>query len=77
MECSSSRWEKLISSWGDLYAFWTQVGENSPYNTEEHGYTEARLFTNNGIEIEGPHGIYTKQTPGPDESFKAEELGNS
>ena len=53
------------------------MGENSPYNTEEHGYTEARLFTNNGIEIEGPHGIYTKQTPGPDESFKAEELGNS
>jgi len=38
-----------------------QVGENCPYNTVEHGYTEARLFTNNGIEIEGPHGIYTKQ----------------
>jgi hypothetical protein len=38
-----------------------QVGENCPYNTEVHGYTEARLFTNNGIEIEGPHGIYTKQ----------------
>jgi len=38
-----------------------QVGENCPYNTEEHGYTEARLFTNNGIEIEGPGGIYTKE----------------
>merc|ERR1712037_77882 len=40
-----------------------QVGENCPYNTEEDGYTEARLFTNNGIEIEGPGGIYTKRDP--------------
>ena len=52
---------KLFSRWGKLDAFWTQVGENCPYNTEEHGFTEARLFTNNGIEIEGPHGIYTKR----------------
>ena len=57
---------KLFSRWGDT--FFTQVGENCPYNTEEHGYTEARLFTNSTIAIEGPHGIYTKQTSGPNKS---------
>ena len=66
VECSSSRWE-FFSSWGELYAFWTQVGENCPYYTA--GYEEARLFTNNAIEIEGPGGIYTKQKSG-------QELGN-
>ena len=50
------------------------MGENCPYYTA--GYEEARLFTNNAIEIEGPGGIYTKQKSGPDKSFKAEELGN-
>ena len=57
----------IFSNWGELYAFWTQVGENCPYYTD--GYTEARLFTNNAIEIEGPGGIYTKQKSG-------QELGN-
>ena len=69
MECSSSRWENIFSMWPEPYACWTQVGENCPYNNEEHGYTEARLFTENTIGIEGPHGIYTKQTSGPDKSF--------
>ena len=39
-----------------------QVGENCPYNNEEQGYNEARLFKKSTtIEIEGPGGIYTKQ----------------
>lgn len=40
-----------------VYKF--EVGENCPYYTD--GYTEARLYTNTRNEIEGPHGMYTKQ----------------
>ena len=47
----------------------TQVGEDCPYNNEQDGYTEGRLFTNNALEIEGPSGIYTKQTSGPGNHF--------
>jgi len=39
-----------------------KVGDNCPYNNEEQGYAEARLFKKKTtIEIEGPAGIYTKQ----------------
>ena len=30
------------------------MGENCPYNNEIFGYTEARLFTEKPIKIEGP-----------------------
>ena len=42
---------------GGLLKF--EVGEECPYY--DNGYTEARLFTQNNIEIEGPGGRFTKK----------------
>jgi hypothetical protein len=55
-------WDLIFVEEESSGVFKFQVGENCPYYTD--GYTEARLFTNNAIEIEGPGGIYTKQTSG-------------
>jgi len=64
-------WDLILVEEESSGVFKFQVGENCPYNTEEHGYAEARLFTNNTIEIEGPHGTYTKQTSGEMMSLSA------
>jgi len=55
-------WDLIFVEEESSGVFKFQVGENCPYYTD--GYTEARLFTNNAIEIEGPGGIYTKQKSG-------------
>ena len=57
------KWDLIFVEEESSGVFKFKVGENSPYNTEEHGYTEARLFVKNTTtEIKGPHGMYTKQT---------------
>ena len=55
------KWDLIFVEEESSGVFKFKVGENSPYNTEEHGYTEALLFVKNTTEIEGPHGMYTKQ----------------
>jgi len=55
-------WDLIFVEKENSGVFKFQVGEDCPYNNEQDGYTEGRLFTNNAVEIEGPSGIYTKQT---------------
>ena len=67
------KWDLIFVEEESSGVFKFKVGENSPYNTEEHGYTEARLFVKNTTEIKGPGGMYTKQktnTSGENKSLK-------
>ena len=55
-----------------------KVGKNCPYNNKKYGYTEARLFTKNSFEIEGPvNEMYTKKKANTKEKPKIKNKANT